>query len=339
VLDPLDYFLMSALVGTVLASQLKIYLSGKASMKRLENSLINNSSLLGKKTIMKSSKSRIKRIYKFSLSNRGGQIEDFQADYSFSNEVFNLAQEIKKLIERLAVFLKDKELKGVAKLFFRNGKLVLELILYKCNGNITYAILNEGLSAQVIVITACVSGAVGGTIAWFSFGAALVSLPLIISILLLRSVTQQILNLRDYSKFKNMVNKMLDNDELRKTIKAFFMDNDGPTIRHSPLQMDSVSFDEKSIPDYNRNFELGEDFEKFIKVRMKEELELIENPSEIELEKIIDTGFKRRPKRKTAFFKDFLEDIPYEAANLSDFNIIDAEILEEPIRIHLDNEI
>jgi hypothetical protein len=95
VLDPLDYFLMSALVGTVLASQLKIYLSGKASMKRLENSLINNSSLLGKKTIMKSSKSRIKRIYKFSLSNRGGQIEDFQADYSFSNEVFNLAQEIK----------------------------------------------------------------------------------------------------------------------------------------------------------------------------------------------------------------------------------------------------
>ena len=112
------------------------------------------------------------------------------------------------------------------KIFFKNGRLILELILYKCSINITYSLLTEGLSTQVIVLTATAGGAAGFTLSWFSVGASLVVPPLLISVLLLRSVTQQILNQRDYSKFKKMVNKMLDDDELKETIRAFFMEGD-----------------------------------------------------------------------------------------------------------------
>ena len=39
-LDPLDYFLISALIGSLVASYLKNYLSEKAVMERLKNSII-----------------------------------------------------------------------------------------------------------------------------------------------------------------------------------------------------------------------------------------------------------------------------------------------------------
>jgi hypothetical protein len=40
-----------------------------------------------------------------------------------------LAEEIKGLVERLASFLKERELKGMVRIFFKAGKLILELIL------------------------------------------------------------------------------------------------------------------------------------------------------------------------------------------------------------------
>ena len=64
-------------------------------------------------------KKKIKKIYRFALGSRGGQLEEFLADYAFSNEVFQLAQEIKEFVERLALFLKERELKGIAKIFFK----------------------------------------------------------------------------------------------------------------------------------------------------------------------------------------------------------------------------
>ena len=106
-------------------------------------------------------------------------------------------------------------MKGIAKIFFKNGRLIVELILYKCNINITYPIISEGLSTQVIVITTTLDGAGGFALSWFSVSAILVSPPVLISVLLLRSATQQISNQRDYSKFKKMVDKMLDDDELK----------------------------------------------------------------------------------------------------------------------------
>jgi len=128
VVDQLDYFLVSALIGSILASRLKDYLSEKKAMERLKNSVIKKSKLLrqSNRPILNSKKMRLKRIYRVALDNRGGQFEDFLGDQDFK-----LAQSIQELVERLARFLKERELKGVARIFFKNGRVLLELILYK----------------------------------------------------------------------------------------------------------------------------------------------------------------------------------------------------------------
>ena len=73
------------------------------------------------------------------------------------------------------------------------------------------------ITIQVIVITATAGGPAGFTLSWFSAGASLVGPPVLISILLIRSllirsVAQQIVNQRDYSKFKKLVNQILEDD-------------------------------------------------------------------------------------------------------------------------------
>ena len=146
VVDPIDYFFLSAILGSIIASRLKDYLSEQKAMERLKNSMIKKSVPQSNRPNFNSKEIRIKKVYRFALENRGGQLEKFQADYEFSNEVFKLAQDIKikGLVERLASFLKKCELKGVAKIFFKNGRLLLELILYKCQIDITYVVLTEG---------------------------------------------------------------------------------------------------------------------------------------------------------------------------------------------------
>jgi hypothetical protein len=334
VIDQLDYFLLSLLAGSLAASHLKKYLSEKVAMERLKNSIIEKSEVRLKLPILSSKKSKIKQL-KLALRNRGGELEEF------SNEIFDLAQTIKGVVERLAAFLKKKELKGIAKIFFKNGRLVLELILYKCNINITYAILSQGLSVQVIVITSSIGGVAGFVLAWFSVGAILVSPSIIISALLMRSVSKQILDQRDYLQFKNMVNKMLDDDELKETVRAFFVEGQGPTpsLDPGPLKMEPLGFDEKSALKYNFNLKSDEDFEEFVKVRIKEELGLIENPTEEQLQQIIQRKVNKKFKAKTVFFGDFIDENLYESADFSYSDVIEAGILEEPIRIKLDNDL
>jgi hypothetical protein len=341
VLDPLDYFLISALIGSLVASHLKTYLSEKAAMERLKKSIINKSKLASKtnRPILKSKDSKIKRIYRFALYNRGGQFEEFQADHEFSNEVFKMAQQIEQMVARLAAFLKQRELKGIAKIFFKNGRLILELLLYKCNINITYSVLTGGLSTQVIVLTATAGGAAGFTLSWFTAGATLVAPPLLISALLLRSVTQQFLNQREYSNFKKMVDKMLDDDDLKETLQAFFMEGEGPTAR---LEMKPSDLDQNPALKHDFSVKSSEEFEEFIKARMKEEFGLIENPTETQLEEIIHRKVKRKPKGKTVYFRDFIDEISDYDADISDSDIsdiIDAEIIEESIKVRSDNEL
>jgi len=334
VVDPLDYFLLSALIGSLLASRLKNYLSEKEAMERLKNSIINKSKLVTKLdrpilNSLNSKETRIKKIIKVALGTHGGQFEEFQADHEFSNEVLKLAQEIKGVVERLACFLKERELKGVARIFFKNGRLLLELILCKCKIDITYALLNEGLSTQVIIITATAGGAAGFTLSWFSVGAALVAPPVLISTLLIRSVAQQIVNQRDYSKFKKLVNQMLEDDELTETIRVFFMEREVQTA--TSIEMKPFDSDKNSVPELN--LKSDETFEEFIKARMEEELGLVENPTQEQLEEIIHRRKIKRKlkgKGKTVFFKDFIDEI----ADLSDSDdIIDAEIVKKPIGV------
>jgi hypothetical protein len=334
VVDPLDYFLLSAIIGSIVASRLKDYLSEKKAMERLKNSIIKKSKLVIKSdtpiSTPNSKEIRIKKIYKLALENRGGQFENFQADHEFSNEVFNLAQEIKGFVERLASFLKERELKGVARIFFKNGRLLLELILYKCRIDITYSLLTEGLSTQVIVITATAGGAAGFTLSWFSAGASLVTPPVLISILSIRSVAQQIVNQRDYSKLKKLANQMLEDDELKETIRAFFMEGEVP--RATGIEMKPWDSDKNPLPEFN--FDSDQTFEEFVKARMKKELGLVENPTPEQLEEIIHSRkIKMKPKGKTAYLKDLID----ETAEYPD-DIIDAEIVKEAIRVKVKNE-
>jgi hypothetical protein len=332
VVDPLDYFLISAILGSIVASRLKDYLSEKKTMERLKDSIIKKSKIViqsdkSDKLIYNSKKMRTKKIYKFALESRGGQFENVQTDHEFSNEVFKLAEKIKGLVERLALFLKERELKGVARIFFKNGRLLLELVLYKCKIDLTYSLLNEGLSTQVIVITTTAGGAAGFTLSWFSAGASLVAPPVLISALLIRSVAQQIVMQRDYSKFKKLVNQMLEDNELKQTIRAFFIEGEVSTT--TGIEMKPWDPVKNPLPEFN--FDSDQTFEDFIKSRMEEEFGLVENPTSEQLEKIIHR--KSKPKGKTVYFKDFIDKIAKDRDD-----IIDAEIVKEPIRFKVKNE-
>ena len=328
VIDPFDYFLLSAILGSILASCLKDYLSEKKAMKRLKNSIIQKSKSIIKldQPILNSKAMRIKKIYNFALESRGGQFENFQADDEF---VFRLAQEIKGLVERLASFLKERELKGVARIFFKNGRLLLELILYKCRIDISYSLLTEGLvteglSTQWIVITTTAGGAAGFTLSWFAAGVSLVAPTVLISILLIRSLAQQIINLKDFSKFTELVNEMLvEDDELTQTVRAVVMEGEVPTI--TGIDMKPWDFDKDPLPEFN--FDSNQTFEEFIKQRMKNELGLIENPTSEQLNEIIKNRIKKS-KGKTVYFKDFIKEM---GENPND--IIDAEIVKKAIEV------
>jgi hypothetical protein len=61
VLDQLDYFLINALIGSLIASYLKKYLSEKVATERLKNSIIKKSDLVRLKTpILSSNEMKIK---------------------------------------------------------------------------------------------------------------------------------------------------------------------------------------------------------------------------------------------------------------------------------------
>ena len=152
-----------------------------------------------------------------------------------------MAQKIQGLVERLARFLKERELKGIARIFFKKGRLILELILYKCQIDITYSVLTQGFSTQVIVLTCVIGGAAGFTLSWFSAGASLVAPPALVSIFLLRSILQQIVNQRDYLKFQKLVKQMLEDKELKQTIRTWFFDGE-VAITNNYIEMKPLGF-------------------------------------------------------------------------------------------------
>ena len=132
-----------------------------------------------------------------------------------------MAQEVKGLIEWLARFVKERELKGVAEIFLKNGRLILERILYRYWIDLTYSLLTEGLSTQVTVILVTAGVATGFTLYWFSAGASLVATPALLSVLVIRTIAQRIQHLRDYYTFKKLVNKILEEDKLQKIIQSW----------------------------------------------------------------------------------------------------------------------
>lgn len=331
VVDPLDYFLLSAILGSILASCLKDYLSEEKSMERLKNSMIKKSKLLiksDKPTFTPNSKKiRITKIYRLAL--RGGQFEE---DFEFPNEeAFMFAQKIRGLVERLAKFLKQQELKGVARIFFKSGRLFLELILFKCKINITYSLLAQQVSTQVVIITATAGGTAGFVISWFSAGATLVSVPILISILFIRSFAQQIVNQKNYLKFKKLVIKILEDDDLKQTLRAYFLDGEAPLP--AGIEMKTWNSDKNFLPELD--FDSDQTFEEFIKERMKEQLGLIQDPTPEQITEIVNN--RKKGKGKTVHFRDFVKAISENTDHITD-DIIDAEIVKEAIKVKVEND-
>ena len=246
-----------------------------------------------------------------------------------------LAQYVKEIIERLAAFLKQRELKGITKIFFRNGRLILELLLYKCKIDITYSVLTEGLSTQVIVITATAGGTTGFIVSWLSAGATIIAPPVLISFLFIRSFVQQLINEADYLKFKQYLERALNDDELRETLRTYFMKGEPPS--YNTIQMGN--FDSENSPPIH-NPESEQTLAEFIKSRIKEELGLIENPTEDQLYEIVHRKRrKKKSKSKTVLFSDFINRFENNLGNLSNPDeILDAEIMNKSLEIKVKNE-
>jgi hypothetical protein len=227
VLDPYDYLLIGAFIRSLLASYLKNYFSEKAAMERLKNSLIQESPLLkipGSKVRpnFDSRKSKIKRIYKFALDNRVGDLNYDQAEQVLGSE---LVQAIQTLILKLAHFLKEQELRGVLRVLFRNGRLVLQLILYTFKIRLEYTTI-EGVNAQIIVV-AFTTGAAGGFVgAWVQAGAMIATPPVLMLVFLLRSISigQQIIHLGNMAAFKRMSQELLDYPKIRGSLEDIIIE-------------------------------------------------------------------------------------------------------------------
>ena len=250
--------------------------------------------------------------------------------HELSNEVLNLAQDTKGFVERSASFLKERELNGVVRIFFKNGRLLLELILHQCKIDVTYSLLNEELSTQVILLTSTIGGTADFTLSWFSAGAALVAPPVLISTSLIRSLLQQVINQRNYSKFKKLITRLLDDEEMKQTLKVIF--EEGVIPKTTLIEMKSFDSDKNYVPKFN--FESDQNLEEFIKEKMEKELGLVENLTHTQIEEIIRNKIKKKSRAKVVYFKYFID----ERAGFLDSDIIDAEIIENPIKVKIRDE-
>ena len=197
-LDILDYFILSAFLGSLLASYVK-------KIKHFSSDEKNEPT---------SDQSKIEKIANF---NRGGQLEIIP----INKKRFMMAQRIKNVIERLASFIRQRELKnGFGKLFFTAFRLVLEMVLSRSQIAINYVLLSEGVNAPVTILTCTLGGVAGFTASWFIAGITILTPSVLMSILLLKSFYQQIINIRNYLLVRKIV---MENAELKQNIGTFFM--------------------------------------------------------------------------------------------------------------------
>ena len=342
VIDTIDYFLISAIIASILTSKLKNYLSEEESMERLKNSIIKKSTKIQPKlTSFNSKKSKIKRIYKLALNNRGGEV----------NIEYELATKIKNIVVQLVTFLKRRELKGFLKIIFCQGRIVMDFILRLCNIqlNYYYSYMSEEITPKVIVIALTTGGTTGFIISWFKVGTILIAPSLLVSGLFFRSVAQQVKNYWEFLTLKKALNELLVNDpEIRQTFKTIVTKTQNKINNSNKILMESFE-----NLNWNKNPLIKESCERLgifdnapqriEKLNLDifdpkinefiEEFEFLEKKS---ITKIAKETVKKKSKGKIVYFQDFVNNIINNEGKILDSNIIDAEIIEQPIRIKLD---
>jgi len=252
--------------------------------------------------------------------------------------------------------LKQKELRSVLKIFYKSGRLILKLILHQCSINLTYSVV-EGInsSRQIIVFAIIAGGGTGFAVPWFNTGSALIVPPLLFATLLVRSFTQQVLNYRDYVKFKDRIKKILEDDELKQTLRAFFVEVkddaefDKSQVNFSNLEKNSTvkraceslgickngssgkltlnnPESLKTLGDIINIDRSSKSFKKTIKEKLKQDFGLIKNSTDAQLTDFINAKIKRKRSEKTTYFSEFIK-------NMSDS---DSDIIKKFIKIKND---
>jgi hypothetical protein len=332
VVDALDYFLISAIIGSFVASHLKNYLSEKAAMERLKKSIINKSKLASKTNtpLLNSKEAKIKKIWRFANNLRGG-----------CNYEYQLADQIKNLVTVLAVYLKKKELGAkVLKIIFTQGIRILQLVLYMCKINLQYVVVDP-VSPQVIVIVVCTGGTFSFIWSWFLAGTTLVVPPTLLSFFLLRSSVQQIQHNVEYTKLKNSIGRFLKDKNLQEEMKNLLIKTQNQIDNSKKIKLEHLN--------WNKNPAIKEAAERLgifeSAPSATEPLNLETLDPDPDLKKILEefgliktpnskTPIKTRIKGKTVNFRDFVERM-VDGDNKSDLDVIDAEIVQKSVQIKI----
>lgn len=256
---------------------------------------------------LKSKNSKIKRISKFALNNRGGDdydpFDEFmrmkEYELETNNQMSKIATKIKQQIEILLSFMKKQELKGILRTLLCNGRLVFELIVTQCQINLDYAITYEALESQVVVITSVVTSTsgfdLGFVISCFMVGAA-VLLPVgIVVTFLLRSISQQIANNEQIELMLAGLNQAVANPEFLENARANFRimiidKTSNPNPNHIPLL--KHEFNNQVNLNLNEFIEQRSSLREFISSTLEKKFDLYKNPTDAQLDKFIEKSSK-----------------------------------------------
>ena len=205
VIDSVDIFLISALIASQTARYLKESKIKRetAEMAKLKADLMRKSRKTKYAPKNTSYSTKIKKIYRFALNPRGGQMSDIltqgQLESGFSRE-FTIAQRIQDMIIKTLIYLKTREENAdKLRLIFLAARLGLNLILVRCNINIDYLVA-DGVPKTVSVIAACTGGTFGFIYGWFTAGMLIAAPPTLLSALMIKSLAQQYMHYKSYKE-------------------------------------------------------------------------------------------------------------------------------------------
>ena len=333
IVDPVDYFLLSALITNVVFSYIKSYFEEDKIRKRLRDSVISKSKKISpSKNVSHFNRDRTKKIFKFAVSStRGGDLQKLELNDKIYKKMFLMAQKIQKIIEELAIFLKKRELKGTARIFFKSGRMLLELILHGCRIRVSYMLLDPKINNSVIIVSTTLGMGTGYILSWIK-AVSILSCPVILALsFLTRSVGQQIGNQKAYLKFKKSISEgLFSNNHITAGIEPFLVDE--KELKKATLQMQKLKEDKNILLEFNFNSNNNEiTLDQYIKDRMKEEFSLIENPDPQQIRRFLKrkkSNRIQRKKSKTTLFLDFVNQFSETGVDAKD---IDPEIINTAI--------
>ena len=168
-------------------------------------------------------------------------------------------------------------------------------------------------------------------------GAILVAPSTLLSVFFLRSLTQQIQHnaeYAEYTKLKNRIGKLLKDQNFQKEIQTIFSETQKNIDNSNKIKLEHLNWNKNSaIKEAAEKLGI---FENAPSATGPLNLDLLDPDPDVKkiLEEfgLIETPNPKIPVNgKTVNFRDFVDGIDNEL----DFDVIDAEIVQEPVRIRI----